>query len=182
VQQQQQPQKKGQTWNVVFAVIRGWSATIYPFLRKNIGKNHPGLTGLIGLGWVLLWVAYTHANGLLWLIPLYGLGQLSHSLGHARKRSPLHTNYSGEPLVAMKLLRFRDESAAKRFGEPLISLAFGIALLAYGYYEGKYFVFGAAALAANQTLIDQYDRRRVDSMRDAMIEGRYLLNQVKGKT
>jgi len=173
----EQPQKID-SLNVAALVMRGWAATIYPFLRRNLGKHHPGMLGLFGLGWVVLWVAYTHATGLLWLIPFYLLGQCCHVLGHARNPRLVHTEYGGEPVLAMKLLRFTDEAAAKRFGEPLISLAFGLLLLWLGYDEGKYFAFGALALAMNQGIIDRYDHRRVDDLRNGMLESQHLMGQL----
>jgi len=175
----QEQAKKGISLNVAALLIRGWAATIYPFMRRGIGKHHPGMLGVFGLAWLVLWVAYTHASGLLWIVPLYLLGQLSHSLGHARKTSHVHTDYGGEPLLAMKLLRFKDEAAAKRFGEPLISFALGLGLLWYGFPEGKYFAFGAIALAMNQAIIDRYNNRRVDDLRDGMIESRHLMGQLR---
>jgi len=171
-------QKKGNSWNVVVWVIHGWAATIYPFMRKNIGRRHPGIAGLIGMGWVILWVSYTRAGGLLWLIPLYIAGQVLHLIGCARKPSEVHSHYYGDPVLAMTL-GFKDPRAARRFGEPLIAFAVGMGLILYGYQEGKYFVFGAVALIVNQSLIDMQERRRVDDMRDGMIEGRYFLGRAR---
>ena len=66
---------------------------------------------------------------------------------------------------------------AKQIGEPLISLAIGSVLRACGYDEGKYFAFGAAVLFINQTMIDAYNERRSDDMRDGMIEGHYIMDK-----
>jgi len=170
-------EKKGSSLNVVMAIVQGWSATIYPFMRRGLGKNNPGMMGFIGLGWLMLWVLYTRANGLLWIIPLYLLGALFHRLGNTSKG--VHTNYGGEPVLAMKLFRFKDEWAAKRIGEPLISLLAGMALIGCGFDEGKYFAFGAVALIANQVLIDLYDQRRIDDLRDGKIEGQYLMDKAR---
>jgi hypothetical protein len=174
-------EKKGLSLKVAMAVVQGWAATIYPFMRIGIGKNHPGILGLFGMGWLVLWVAYARCNGLLWLIPLYLLGQLFHLLGHARKPKKVHTNYAGQPFLAMKFLRFKDEAAAKRFGEPLICFLFGMALIGCGYDEGKYFAFGTAALIANQALIELFDRRRIDDMRDGTIESEFLMGQLHNR-
>jgi hypothetical protein len=175
-----QEQKVG-SMQVATGFIAAYAATIYPFMRTNIGKNHPGLAGLIGMGWVVLWVAHTHADGLILLVPLYLGGQLLHSLQHAFKQSTVHTRYSGTPVLAMKLLRFKDEIAAKRFGEPVISLIVGLGLLRLGYDEGKYFALGAVVLFMNQSLVGQYERRRVDDMRDGMIGSSYLMSQLRSR-
>jgi hypothetical protein len=167
-------EKKGFSFSGAAAFVEAYAATIYPFLRINIGKNHPGIIGFLGMGWILLWSAYAQAERLTWMIPIYLVGWLFHTIGSHRKR--LHTHYAGEPFVAMRLFRMNERSA-KQFGEPIISLAIGFGLLWSGYAEGRYFVVGAFALAVNQRLIEMIEQRRVDDMRDAMIEGEHLMNK-----
>jgi hypothetical protein len=172
---QQQEQKKGHTMHILAAIISGWALTIYVWMRKDIGKNHVGINALFGIGWIMLWVAYTHASDLAWLIPAFIAGWVIHRMGHAKPRN-IHTHYGGTPIIAMTLFRIRDETFAKCFGEPVIAALAGSAMLLFGYDEGKYFIFGAVAMMANATFEQRYARQRIDDLNDGIIEGQVIAN------
>jgi hypothetical protein len=173
---QPKQEKKGNTLNVLHWVVASWSATIYVFMRKNIGKRHPGVIGMMGIGWLMLWILYTRAEGLTFLIPLYMVGALLHQVG-ARK-SEVHSRYIGDPTLA-RMIGFKNDAIARRVGEPLIAFVFGIGLIACGFDEGKYFAFGAGAMAISASIVDFQEQRRVEDTRDAMIEGRYYTQRAR---
>jgi hypothetical protein len=177
----QEQQKKGNSVGIAIACFQCWAAMIYPMMRRNWGSNHPGMRAVFGIGWVFLWIAYTHADGLIWIIPLYLLFLLENRMKHARGTLDVHSDYSGEPVMAKVFCRFKNEALAKKIGEPLISLVFGVCLLEMGYEEGKFFTLGALALLANQTLIGFYERRRFTDMRDAQIESEALMREIHNR-
>ena len=173
-------QKKTSSWPFVLAIMNAWAATIYFCMRERVGRRHPHLPVLIGCGWIWLWVAHTGAERLIWLIPLLLLGLCLHNIQHQRNLFSVHSNYGGDPIIAIKL-GFKDERVAKAFGEPLISFTVGAVMLANGFQEGKYFAFGALAMVVTNSINEMQQRRRVEEMRDGMIEGRYLMGQMKGR-
>ena len=67
----QKQEKKGNSLNVLHWVVASWSATIYVFMRRNMGKRHPGVIGMMGIAWLMLWILYTRAEGLTFVIVLY---------------------------------------------------------------------------------------------------------------
>ena len=177
---QQQPEKKrDSSLKVLGWIVGGWAATINPFMRKNIGKRHPGITGLVGMAWLTLWIAYTQAQGLVYMIPVYVLGQFFHRVGS--RNSEVHSHYVGEPVLA-RMIGFKNDAAARQIGEPLIAFVIGIAMIACGFDEGKYFAFGSGAMAINEALLQFREQRTVDDMRDGMIEGRYFMGRARERS
>src|SRR5690349_15604848 len=90
--------------NVGYVVANGWSACLWPFMRRGFGMEALGVTGLVGLGIQLLCICIAGAPEMVgymfvWLgLVLY---HRARSWRAERRGEVQHSRYAGYPWLAM---------------------------------------------------------------------------------
>lgn len=166
--------------NFAQVLIRSWAMSIYLPLRRGIGKDHVGVTGIVAFFLIPLYAGFAAAPEIIWLLPIFILSAAAHRFDGATRRARgiyEHTYYVGETPLVRRLFRLKDDLRAKQVGEPALSFIIGCALLPYGQSVGGYFLIGAVMLGLNQAMIEHQEQRRVDDHRNAMIENQGLTGQ-----
>jgi hypothetical protein len=147
-----------------------------------MGRDHIGFAGFMGLGLVFFYAGLTRAMPLLLLIPILILHYACQNVSYfVRRRKGIvqHTEYGGEPWIAMRLMFTKSEPFAKQFGEPLIIFGLGCLMQEWSPSTAAYFWWGAAAMFFNQLVIADMDRRILDQIDNARIESEFYME--KGK-
>ncbi|HEY4309321.1 MAG TPA: hypothetical protein VGN12_07700 [Pirellulales bacterium] len=177
----EQPETDSRTAaHLVYLIINVWAMTLYLPLRRQTGKDHIGITGLLSVFFIPLYATFANAPDILILLPVFITSIVMHRLGHWRRHAAgrfEHTYYGGDPWAAKLLLRCKDERKCKVLGEPVLAFCVGVLLLPYGDAVGGYFMAGALALGVSQAMLFQQDEQRLDDMRNGMIENEALMRR-----
>lgn len=158
--------------NLLHLWLETWAMSIYTPMRCRMGRDSAGMAGLCVLGWIPLYIVFTHAPQVIWLLPVYLGSLLMQRIGQGWREMRgcmEHTRYNGYPWVG--LLFTKSESKAKGLIEPLISFLFGVFVCEFNGNAGMYFILGAVAMMVCTGIIEHRDRQRVREMRNSMIEG-----------
>jgi hypothetical protein len=173
------------SFNLVYAVARGHALCFIPFFRKNFGSEalRPGLISLV----IMLAVGSFGRIPEMW--PFLGvwlfamLCQRASTMRAMRRGVMRHSRYDGDVDEKMAKL-FRSRVAVKQIIEPLACVALAVFFEEYlGTSHGFALFFGWGAFSmAMVAMIDRtLDNKRLEAMRDAEIEGRYLTARYRGE-
>jgi len=173
------------SFNAVYALAKGHSMCVLPFVRKNFGSEALGNPAAIAL------VIIIAVGGLgripdMWLfLGLWVLAMLCQRASSERaKRQGVvrHSRYEGDVDEQM-VKRFGSRTVVKQLIEPLFCVVMGLFVEAAGLSHGLAVFIGSGAFSlALVAMIDrQLDEKRVQAMRDAAIEQSYLAARYRGE-
>lgn len=163
-----------------YLLVSAWAITIYLPMRYGSGREHAGSRGLLGMIFPFAFMLFVPDPSVMLVWPIYLVGLIIHRFGHwraYRRRELVHTQYQGDPWLAMLLFRFRDPVKAWTVGEPLLAVGIGFLLSPLGEGLALYYIFGAGAMLMKQIFDNIGARRYLDQYHDAMIENQYLMSQ-----
>src|SRR5579871_704429 len=173
-------------FNFVYALARGHATCFLVFVRKNFGGEALGWPGLTAFIIMLVVGSFGQIPEMwpflgVWMLAL--LCQRAGTMKAARQGIIRHSRYDGDVDQKMAKL-FRSRVAVKQIVEPLACVALAVFFEDYlGTSHGFALFFGVGAFSmAMVAVIDrQLDNKRLEAMRDAEIEGRYLTARYRGE-
>ncbi len=185
---QQQQQKggdrpsMGDSFNALFIVSNLHALCVTVFLRRDFGREGIGLMGLGAAVLILGYGSMMHCYPmwyffLAWVVAV--VAQRIKQFQNWRNGVTVHSRYGGYPWLAFKLFpRLKSEANAHGV-EAFLCLAAG-GLLTYVSPPLGWFVMASfASIMFSQAVRVEFDRKRLQAMKDAEIEQRYLAERYK---
>lgn len=170
------------SFNIVYALARGHSTCFLPFFRKNFGSEALGWPGLTAFIIMLLVGSFGRIPEMwpflgVWMIAM--LYQRASTTRAMRRGVIRHSQYEGD--VDTKLIKNR--TTVKQVLEPLACVVGGVFFEAMGMSHGfaLFIGWGAFSLCLVATIDRQLEIKRLQAMRDAEIEQRYLAARYRGE-
>ena len=132
---------------------------------------------------MLLYASFGHVPEMLtyigvWLIAV--IIQRAKTIDMAKKGIIVHSRYWGDPWLALHMPFVRKESAARNM-EPMLCVLAGTVLACWSPGVGGFVVFAGVANAVAEAIVREADRKKLEAMRDAEIEQRYLAARYRGE-
>lgn len=183
-QQRSQPGDRltlGESFRGLNIAANAHACTITPFLRTDFGSEGIGMHGLVGAGMILAWGCYFNCYPMF----IYFLAWMAacavqrvRTYLNWRRGVIIHTRYNGYPWLARRFFPRVSEANAKAV-EAFACLAFGGLLAQFWPPLGWYVMSGFASIMFTEAVMVELTRRRLQAMRDAEIEQRYLAEKYR---
>lgn len=167
---------------MLYFLVNVHATLITPFLRSGFGNNALGFPGLFALVLLLLCMG-KEPKMLLWLFAwlVAVIVQRLETFRLLRKGVAIHSYYSGYPSVAMRCPFVRKEKTAFLLIEPMTCAVLGALLCQYSEFMGAFLMAGFLSLPIRAAIEHEVYRKRVERMRDAEIEQRWLADRFRGR-
>jgi hypothetical protein len=170
------------SFDALYTLARGHATCFLVFFRKNFGSEALGRSGVTALI-IMLVVGGLGQIPEMW--PFLGvwtmvmLCQRASTMRAKRQGVIRHSRYDGD--VDTKLCK--NPATVKQFLEPLVCLASAICFEYLGLSHAfvLFVGWGALSLFVVAMIDRQYDNKRLEAMRDAEIEQRYLAARYRGE-
>jgi len=171
----------GESFKSLNALAHAHACTVTPFLRTDFGSEGIGLHGLIGGGMILGWGCYANCYPmfiffLIWIVAL--AIQRAKTFLNWRRGVIVHTRYNGYPWIVRRFFPRLSEPNAKAV-EAFACLGIGGLLAQFWPPLGWYVMAGFVSIMVTEAVIAETAKRRLQAMRDAEIEQRYLAERYK---
>lgn len=171
----------GESFKSLNALAHAHACTVTPFLRTDFGSEGIGLHGLIGGGMILGWGCYANCYPmfiyfLIWIVAL--AIQRVRTFLNWRRGVIVHTRYNGYPWLARRFFPRLSEPNAKAV-EAFACLGIGGLLAQLWPPLGWYVMAGFVSIMFTEAVMAETAKRRLQAMRDAEIEQRYLAERYK---
>lgn len=171
----------GESFKSLNALAHAHACTVTPFLRTDFGSEGIGLHGLIGGGMILGWGCYANCYPmfiyfLIWIVAL--AIQRAKTFLNWQRGVIVHTRYNGYPWLARRFFPRLSEPNAKAV-EAFACLGIGGLLAQFWPPLGWYVMAGFVSIMFTEAVIAETAKRRLQAMRDAEIEQRYLAERYK---
>ena len=163
-------------------VANGYATTVTVFLRRGFGSESLGVNGIVAALIILLYGGFTNSPEMITVFWVW-LGAVAYQRVYGfRQRANgqvVQSRYAGDPVVA----RFftKSERVAREVVEPLICIVVGACLWSWSEQVGRFVLCGSFALLVSRGLDTQVTRNRVQKMRDAQLEQRFLADVFNGR-
>ncbi len=163
----------------VFANAHALTCTV--FLRTDFGREGIGLHGLIAALLILGYGSFANCFPmfiyfLLWMLAV--IGQRIRQFINWRRGVIIHSRYSGYPWLAKRLFPRMTELNARGV-DAFLCLAVGGLLAQFNQPLGWFVMAGFVSILFSEAVMVESTRKRLQAMRDAEIEQRYLAEQYK---
>ena len=183
--QQHQQQQGGSdmkgAFNALYNLAYGHAIIAIVFLRSNLGREAIGFHGIVGLAFILLWGGMTSSYGMYVLLCAYLLALLSQRIktfANERKGIITHSRYQGDSVVAKRLFpRMSDLNLCG--ADAFLCLAIGGGLTFIDKPLGLFVMAGFISILFTEQMTRELYRKRMQAMRDAEIEQRFLAETYK---
>jgi hypothetical protein len=168
--------------NLLGLMANGGATTVTPFLRRGFGREALGLNGILAGLIILLYGGFTNSPETVtffwvWLTAvayqrLYGFRQRANG-------QVVHSRYAGDPVVGRRFTK--SERVAREVVEPLICVVVGACLWSWSEQVGRFVLCASFCLLVCRGIETQVTRNRVQAMRDAAIEQKYVSDLFNGR-
>jgi len=169
-------------FNIAYSLAKGYSTCFTPFIRRNFGSEALGFPGLYAF-FIIIAVGSFGRIPEMWpylLAWLFAMMCQRLSTIRAMRRGVIrHSRYDGD--VDRKL--FKNRWTVKFFYEPVACVIAALCFKQLGASD-KFVLFigwGALPLLMVAVIDRQLDNKRLQAMRDAEIEQRYLVARYRGE-
>jgi len=172
----EKPTSLGDQVNMGYGILSSVCACVTPPIRCDFGINGIGLRGVFGLAIMLSWAAFYPCPEMIYYIGFWlfcvAIQRIATLWQHHRGTRQL-TIYDGYPYLALTLVPFLGESAAKILVEPLIVGGSGLLVNNVSEGIGHFLMIGAVAIPIKQL----FERRLIRAADDAMIDAQEMMRQ-----
>lgn len=180
-QQQQGGSDMNGAFNAAFNILYGHAIVMLVFLRSNFGRDGIGFYGIFGLAMILVWGGMTNSYAMFVLLCAYLLALVSQRMktfANERKGIITHSRYQGDSVVAKRLFpRMSDLNLCGM--DAFLCLVSGAALTAIDKPLGLFIMGGFISILFTEQMTRELYRKRMQAMRDAEIEQRFLAETYK---
>jgi hypothetical protein len=168
--------------NLMYVLVSGHATCVTPFVRRNFGRDALGRNGVVALVILFCYMAAYPRHVVLqqftmWWFVMLVLQRLKTMYLISRGRSP-HSRFDGYPYVGFLLPFVKDHKGAWII-EFLALVACGSWLSSIDAPLGKLILISAVCLLVKTGFDEEIVRRRLQTMRDAEIEQRVLLDRYR---
>lgn len=181
-QQNNDQMRMKDSFNLFYVLVNGHALTCSVFLRTNFGKEAIGFSGIAAALMILLYggLMQSYATWVffcIWMLAV--LCQRMKQFQNWRNGVIVHSRYNGFPWLAFKLFpRLKNEGNAKGT-EAFMCLAVGWLLTYIDQPLGWLIMGGFLSIMFSEAIMVEFNRKRLQAMRDAEIEQQYLAEQYR---
>jgi hypothetical protein len=180
-QQQNDQLQMKDAFNLFYLLANSHATTATVFLRTDFGRDGIGVHGMFGFFMILLWGGMTNSYPMFVFLCAYLLAVLSQRMktfANSRKGIIPHSRYNGFPVVSKRLFPRMSERNAIGI-DAFLSLAIGGGLTFVDKPLGLFIMAGFLSILLSEGITNELQRKRLQSMRDAEIEQRFLAETYK---
>ena len=163
--------------NLTYFVADCLATCLTLFIRRNYGTQAFGFNAVAAF--VILLLVASDANDLLmtWMWISWCILLIVHrvqTFQNWRRGIRLHSQYAGDPTIAMRFLR---DPAHARWLEPFLCLGVAVCMIPFSQITAAFVFWGAVALLVRTSMDREVHRKRVRHLLDAEIEQEFLVEQ-----
>ena len=181
-QQQNDQLQMKDAFNLFYLLANSHATTATVFLRTDFGRDGIGVHGMFGFFMILLWGGMTNSYAMFVFLCAYLLAVLSQRMktfANSRKGIIPHSRYNGYPVVSKRLFPRMSELNARGL-DAFLCLSIGGLLTFIADKPLGYFVMaGFLSILLSEGTTNELHRKRLQAMRDAEIEQRFLAETYK---
>ncbi|HEY4313313.1 MAG TPA: hypothetical protein VGN12_27935 [Pirellulales bacterium] len=168
--------------NLLYVLVSGHATCVTPFVRRNFGREALGRNGAVAFVILFFYMAayprhFVVQQFTFWWFVMFILQRLKTMYLVSRGLSP-HSRYDGYPYLGYLLPFVKDPKGASII-EFLALLGGGMWLSTVDAPLGKLIIVSSVCLVVKNAIDEDIVRRRLQSMRDAEIEQRVLLDRYR---
>jgi hypothetical protein len=168
---------------LLLILVSGLTACVTPFMRRNCGREYPGIAGLIGGGIILLLMGQTRDPAMpvffwCWLAALVVMRLQSWQV--RRRGAVVHSRYGGDSWLIQKLPFVKSPQQARLLEVPLCLLV-GALLAPVSEFLGGFIFLCALAMALEAAIEAQRNYVQVTRAQDAQIEMQVFQQRMQGQ-
>lgn len=181
MQQQQGGTDMNGAFNAIFNIVYGHAIIMIVFLRSNLGRDAIGFHGMFGLMTILLWGGMTNSYAMFVFLCVYLLAVLSQRMktfANSRKGIIPHSRYNGDSVVSKRLFP-RMSDLNLRGMDAFLCLVIGGGLTFVDKSLGLFIMAGFLSILFSENVTRELHRKRMQAMRDAELEQRFLSETYK---
>jgi hypothetical protein len=171
---EQQDKNPDPFWMLV-TISNIWGLAIQLPMRRMVGKNTLGMTALLAFVGTILYGGLTVSTPVMCWAGVFFASAIAHRIATWRrwgKEDEPHSYSVGHSWISYLTRGRYKEAPVRGVLEPGVAVLIGILCTPFGDAAAIFFIGGAVCMALSTAFIELRQRRRVDDMRDAMIEGR----------
>lgn len=177
----QGPEKRSDPLGILYGLCNIHCTTFTVYLHYGFGSEALGFPGLFALILLILCMA-GDPRMMLWLVAfLIALViQRLITFSMLRRGWELHSHDGGWPLIG-KLLFFVTKRTSLIVVEILMCFVLGAVLMSVSEFIGKFVMLGGVSLFVRTAIEESVTRRRIQRMRDAELEQRWLSERFRAR-
>lgn len=170
------------SFNGLYMLSHAHAVTCTVFLRSDYGREGIGMFGLAGGLLILGYGCYANCYPmfiyfLLWMAAVI-CQRIRQFINWRRGRVFIHSRYNGYPYVSKWLFPRMTELNARGV-DAFLCLAIGGLLFQFCKPLGVFVMMGFLSIMFSEAVMVEGTKRRLQAMRDAELEQRYLAEQYK---
>jgi hypothetical protein len=169
------------SFNGAAILANAHALTCTVFIRTDFGREGIGINGLIAMLLILGYGSFAHCYPmfiyfLLWVLAV--ICQRIKQFINWRRGVILHSQYNGYPWLSRRLFPRMSELNARGV-DAFLCLAAGGLIAQFNQPLGWFVMAGFVSILFSEAVMVESTRKRLQAMRDAEIEQRYLAEQYK---
>jgi hypothetical protein len=169
------------SFNAANFLSYAYSLAFLVFLRTNFGREGIGIQGLVTVFLILGYGSFAQCYAmfpffLLWFLAV--ICQRARQFVNWRRGVNIHSYYNGDSWLSKRLFPRLSERNAKAV-DAFLCLAIGGVIAQFDKPFGFFIMGGFGAILFTEAVIVETTKRRLQTMRDAEIEQRYLAERYK---
>ncbi|MCZ2343627.1 MAG: hypothetical protein LC104_17815 [Bacteroidales bacterium] len=169
-------------FNWLNLAVNAHASTLTPLSRTDFGSEGLGMPGFIGMFMILGWGSYFHCYPMfiyfvIWMGVLL-CQRVKTFINWRRGTIIVHSRYNGYPWIVRRFFPRLSEPNAKAV-EAFAFFGIGGVIAQFIPPLGWYFMLGLPSILVSEAIIVETTRRRLQAMRDAEAEQRYLAEMYK---
>jgi hypothetical protein len=182
---QQQRSDPRVAFNLLYLLSNAHATCLTVFMRHSFGTEALGMSGLHALILIVVVGGFGRSPEMfqcflpLWLYAL--LWQRVYTLKRVRAGARWHSRFQGYPALAMRFPFVRDERTALKVVEPMVCMVVGLLLREVSPVMGGFVLAGVFSLTLRHAIDTELIRKRLQAMRDAELEQRWLAERFRGQ-
>ena len=168
-------------FNALFNIAYGHAIIMIVFLRSNLGREAVGFYGIFSLALIFLWGGLTNSFAMFIFLGAFVLALISQRMKtftNERKGILLHSRYNGDSVVSKRLFP-RMSDLNLRGMDAFLCLVIGAVLTIVDKPLGVFIGLGCISILLTEQISREIYRKRMQAMRDAEIEQRYLAERYR---
>ena len=164
------------------SIVTIWATALQLPLRHTVGHNHVDARAVCALLLTFFWGGLCNSKPVsLWCV-IFLLSCILHRIGTLRrwmKGVVIHSMYNGYPWLGTLTGRRIHETKVKMVVEPFLVAGMGIFASPFGDSSALFFIGGAVCMVASTMILMMQERKRLDDLNDAAIDGLSVSSQFR---
>ena len=170
------------SFNLLWLLIVAHATMLTAFSRRDFGKEHFGLNALFGIAITFVYAGFANCPEVLVFLAFWFLAVIAQRIRqfkNERNGVVIHSRYNGYPVLAWKLFPWIKTEGNAKAAEAFLCMIVGWCIAQFVPPLGFYIGLGWISILASEAILVEIQKRRLQAMRDAEIEQRYLAQEYR---